>query len=329
MKLDFIKIHGAGNDFIVVDDLSREIELTPEQVQALCDRNFGIGADGVILVRPSEHADCTAFMHYYNSDGTLAEMCGNGVRCFAKFLVDHGFVPVAEGATEGSFIADTRAGKRPVSFCVDEEGKLIAATVDMGEPRFAPEQIPTILPANTVVDIITNDIATREEKIVCLDQSNSSFLDSIRALTGSIRMICVNMGNPHLVVFLEDSVDLYSYDVDSKGSLFGENRQLFPEGTNVEFAIIESLGSRTDMSKEGVIEPTHIKMRVWERGCGETLACGTGACATAVAAVLFMGAQQACVLQVLGGILYIEWRTDNHVYLTGPAETVYHGSIEI
>ena len=144
MKLEFTKFHGIGNDFIFVDDLSQEIDLRPEQVAFLCDRHKGIGADGVILVRPSTNPDCTAYMHYINSDGSLAQMCGNGVRCFAKYLVDRGYVK----QNEGSFLADTLSGPKSISFTVDEDSRLDFATVDMGRPILSPEAIPTKLEAN-------------------------------------------------------------------------------------------------------------------------------------------------------------------------------------
>ena len=144
MELSFTKLNGAGNDFVFVDDFSSEIELTTSQVSWLCDRHFGIGADGVILVRPSVRPECAAYMHYINSDGTLAQMCGNGVRCFAKFLVDRGYVQ----ASDGSFVADTLAGPKPISFTVDDEGKMTQATVDMGHPILEPSEVPVHAKAN-------------------------------------------------------------------------------------------------------------------------------------------------------------------------------------
>jgi diaminopimelate epimerase len=338
VKLDFIKIHGAGNDFIVVDDFSSEIELTPSQVQLLCDRHFGIGADGVILVRPSVHSDCAAYMHYINSDGSLAEMCGNGVRCFAKFLVDFGFVQAAEGAHGGSFIADTRAGKRPISFELDATGKLVNASIDMGEPIFAPEQIPTSLPATSSVELVLGEGLTRTEAVVHLEQSNMSLLGDAQTVlessltaegTQALQMVCVNMGNPHAVIFLDGGVDLESYDVAAMGSLLEKNRVLFPEGTNVEFAVLAAEPHAEYEAGTQEENVSTITMRVWERGCGETLACGTGACATAVAAMLFKRAQRSCILHLRGGDLHIEWRNDNHVYMTGPARSVYQGSIDV
>jgi len=351
MQLDFIKIHGTGNDFIVVDDLSEEIELTATQVQKLCDRHFGIGADGVILVRPSKHADCTAYMHYINSDGSLAEMCGNGVRCFAKFLVDLGFVNLKEGERNeagercGFFIADTKAGKRPVHFTVDENGRLVSATVNMGEPRFAPQDIPTTMPATEKTAIAQPDGTKVLEDVVHLSGNMASdmvvlesgpvagFVDVIAAARLSLpdikSLTCVSMGNPHLVIFLDESVDLSAYEIALPGALLEKNAELFPEGTNVEFAIL----APHMVCGEGIVlgsdDSAHIQMRVWERGCGETLACGTGACATAVAAAVFENVQRRAVVHLPGGELTVEWRLDNQVYLTGPAQMVFQGSVEL
>jgi diaminopimelate epimerase len=354
MKLDFTKIHGAGNDFIMVDDLSDEIELTPEQVQHLCDRHFGIGADGVILIRPSKHADCAAFMDYRNSDGTLAEMCGNGVRCFAKYLVDKGFVQ----ASDGRFIADTLAGKRPINFEVDGKGQLIQATVDMGEPAFAPERIPTTLAANTTVGHVAvhPDGAESGEAAAPLGGVDPSETVVAEALVetpiGTVQLTCVSMGNPHAVVFLdclgsevaaEFVADPHSFDISAVGP-FLETHPLFPQKVNAEFAVV-ARGSASNAQPRvpestqthapahgGMQEGTHaIIMRVWERGVGETLACGTGACATAVAAMITgrLGDAREVTLKLLGGDLYIQWHPNNHVLMTGPATTVYEGSIEL
>ena len=307
MELFFTKMHGAGNDFVFIDDLSEDLELTVDQVRFICDRHFGIGADGVILVRPSKNSDCAAYMHYINDDGSLAEMCGNGVRCFAKYLVDKGFVP----ASEGRFIADTLAGKRPISFEVDDGGKLIQATVDMGEPALAPECIPTTLQATfTITRLIQQSGELREEPAVI-----DSVLDTP---LGALAFTCVNMGNPHAVTFIDDISELDFYNV---GPALVKN-EAFPEQANIEFAEVINAGSDD--------EPAELRMRVCERGVGETLACGTGTCATVVAAVITerIAARKANV-HLLGGTLYIEWLNNNHVMMTGPAATVYEGTIEL
>ena len=285
MRYDFAKLNGIGNDFVMIEDLDDEILLTPEQITALCDRHFGIGGDGVIIVKPSPRPECAAYMDYYNSDGTRAQMCGNGVRCFAKFLVDRGIVdPKA-----GSFVADTLSGPKPISFTLDADGKLAQATVDMGAPILEPAQVPTTFGG-------TETPYGR----VALDAD--FFIDG-----HALRFTCVSMGNPHAVTFVDKKgLEL----VDSLGPLV-ENCEAFPEGTNVEFAHVDG-----DV----------IRMRVWERGCGETLACGTGACAVAVACVLNGLTEDEVTVKLLGGDLKIKWdREKDTVYMTGPAEVVFDG----
>ncbi len=306
MQLYFNKIHGIGNDFIVIDDLSNELELDSEQVAWLCDRHFGIGADGVILVRPPIRSGSIAYMHYINADGTLAEMCGNGIRCMAKYLVDKGFV--TSGAEE--FVADTLAGPRPIWFETDGEGKMTRATVDMGMPAFEPTAIPTSLSATNEVVVKTNGQEVRQYAV----------LDSvIPTAMGELSFSCVNMGNPHAVTFLSSdfAADPMELDIKAIGPQL-ETHSVFPEKANIEFAAVlrEPDGDR-------------IIMRVWERGCGETLACGTGACATAVAAAITGRAGRKATVQLLGGELEIEWLENNHVMMTGPAMIVFEGTIKI
>ncbi len=289
MRYDFAKLNGIGNDFVMIEDLDDEILLTPEQITALCDRHFGIGGDGVIIVKPSPRPECAAYMDYYNSDGTRAQMCGNGVRCFAKFLVDRGIV----NPKAGSFVADTLSGPKPISFTLDADGKLAQATVDMGAPILEPAQVPTTFGG-------TETPYGR----VALDAD--FFIDG-----HALRFTCVSMGNPHAVTFVDKKgLEL----VDSLGPLV-ENCEAFPEGTNVEFAHVDG-----DV----------IRMRVWERGCGETLACGTGACATAVAAHICGYTPRKVTLELIGGTLQIEWReSDGHVLMTGPAAQSFTGTVEI
>lgn len=300
--IDFAKLHGLGNDFIFIDDLSSEVNLTDDEVRALCDRHFGIGADGVILVRPSEDADCVAYMHYINADGTLAQMCGNGVRCFAKYLVDRGFV----NESEASLVADTLAGPKRITFERDDSGRLASATVDMGNPILMPESIPTNLDAN----------ATFEDMPCVLDE----LIDSP---WGTFAFTCVSMGNPHAICFLDDldaldpslfvdkaTRSLDSLDLDRIGAFF-ESHDAFPEKANIEFAHIDADG---------------IHMRVYERGCGETLACGTGACATDVAAALTGRAGKHNKILLRGGALDIDWAEDGHVLMTGPAIESFTGT---
>lgn len=306
MELTFYKMHGLGNDFVFVDDMDRTIELTDEQVAFLCDRHFGIGGDGVILVRPSERPECAGYMHYINSDGTLAQMCGNGVRCFAKFLVDHGYVD----PNAGSLVADTLAGPKPIRFEVDENGLMTKATVDMGEPILEPAVVPVALEANAETEL---GVAFVKE-------------GAIESPWGPFAFTCVSMGNPHAVTFIDDfdalpdelfkGVEVKSldtFDVDLVGAYY-EKHSAFPEKANIEFACLTENG---------------IAMRVFERGCGETLACGTGTCATNVSAALTGRAGRENDVTLRGGVLHISWEADNHIMMTGAAATSFSGTITL
>lgn len=306
MELSFAKLNGLGNDFIFMDDRNCAIDPTEAQVKALCDRHFGIGADGVILVRPPKEAGSVAYMHYINADGTLAQMCGNGVRCFAKYLVDRGIAD----AEAGILTADTMAGPRRISFAVDEVGRMRTATVDMGEPILDPPCVPTTLAANAATD--EGAPFTKEVPV------DSPW--------GAFAFTCVSMGNPHAVCFIEDwstlpdplftdpaDKRLGTFRVDEVGGHF-EGCAAFPEKANVEFACIA---------------PDGFSMRVFERGCGETLACGTGACATFVAAVLTGRAQASGRVHLLGGDLDIRWDGRGPVLMTGPAEEAFSGIVEL
>ncbi len=305
MKLDFIKLNGLGNDFVFVDDMDRSIELTPNQVAYLCDRHFGIGGDGVVLVRPSSRPECAAYMHYINSDGTLAEMCGNGVRCFTKFLVDNGYVD----PRSGSYVADTKRGPLPIAFELDSDGKMSVASVDMDEPILDPVAVPTTLKATSI----------SEQGIPFVKEAE------VVSPWGSFAFTCVSMGNPHAICFFDDieslpdewflteAKSLDSFDLNRIGAFF-ENHGVFPAKTNVEFIVPADDG---------------LHMRVYERGCGETLACGTGACASLVAAVLTGRSDRTNKVHLRGGTLHITWKADNHVVMTGPAAQSFVGSVEL
>jgi diaminopimelate epimerase len=277
MDLRFTKMQGCGNDFIVVDDLASEWDFDEEAVQLLCDRHFGIGADGLILVRPATDLTADFLMLYHNADGSPAEMCGNGVRVFAKHLSDTGRV------TGDTLAVQTLGGVKRIEIVRDEHGAFCLARVDMGAPVLAAAGIPTTLAGDPVVDA---PVA----------------MDSDR-----VRVTCVSMGNPHAVVWVSD-VD--EARVDTLGPLL-ETAPVFPRRTNVEFA--------------QVVAPDRIRLRVWERGVGETLACGTGACATLVAAVLTGRTGRHATVELPGGDLDIEWAEDGRVLMTGPAETVFSG----
>lgn len=287
-RIEFAKLHGAGNDFIFIEDLDDALDLGKQQVAALCDRHFGIGADGVIVVKPPRDPANDGFMHYMNSDGTLAQMCGNGIRCFAKYLVDRNLV---RDDTHMLRI-ETRAGVKEVSFTTDSGGKLVTATVDMGSPAFEPSLIPAHLEPDSVTPWGDHFIG-------------SALIDSP---FGAMRFACLSMGNPHAIAFVDD---VQALDVETVGAFY-ESCDAFPEKCNIEFAQVTDRG---------------IAMRVYERGCGETLACGTGACATGVAAYLTGRAGLSNDLVLRGGTLHIEYEPGGHVTMTGPAQETFTGTI--
>jgi len=277
MVIEFSKYHGLGNDFILIDNRhDPEPIITPEQAVQVCDRHFGIGADGVIFALPGkEGTEYT--MRIYNSDGSEPEMCGNGIRCLAKFIAD------LEGTSEvnKSYRIDTLAGV--IVAKLESNGEV---TVDMGMPQLMATEIPTTL--NSV-----------EGKVIAqpLEVAEQIWL-----------VTTVSMGNPHCITFVENSEAIA---LEQIGPLF-EHHPVFPQRTNTEF--IE------------VVKPDYIKMRVWERGAGITLACGTGACASVVAGVLNNKCDRNCTVELPGGCLQIEWsQADGRVYMTGPATQVFKG----
>ncbi|XP_078429326.1 diaminopimelate epimerase family protein [Wolffia australiana] len=283
-SIDFVKYQGLGNDFILVDNRdSLEPKVTPEQAVKLCDRNFGVGADGVIFAMPGTNGtDYT--MRIFNSDGSEPEMCGNGVRCFARFISE---INNLQG--RHSFTVHTGAGLIVPE--IQSDGQV---RVDMGQPVLSAQEIPTKLPGNKDGAVIGAELE----------------VDGV-----TWKVTCVSMGNPHCVTFGATGLQhlvVDDLDLASIGPKF-ENHAVFPSRTNTEFV--------------QVISPSHLKMRVWERGAGATLACGTGACAVVVAAVLEGRAERRCVVELPGGPLEIEWRSeDNRIYMTGPAEAVFYGS---
>lgn len=283
MRIEFTKMHGSGNDFVMIEDIDESLDFSPEAVQWFCDRNFGVGGDGLILIRPASSDDADFFMHYYNADGSVAEMCGNGIRCFAKYLVDNGLVP----ETAEDVRVETLGGIKPISFTRGYDGTLYTATVDMGEPVLTPADIPARFEGEQV------------------------FQCPVDTEYGSFEITAVSMGNPHAVIWVDD-VD--SAPVETVGPAI-ETDPRFPAKTNVEFA--QYLGDDT------------IRLRVWERGVGETLACGTGACATLVAATLACIVGRSATIELPGGELLIRWDESGHVFMTGPATTVFTGSVEL
>ena len=275
--MKFTKMHGIGNDYVYVNCFKEEIENPSELARFVSNRNFGVGSDGLILIRPSEKADFQ--MDMYNSDGSQDEMCGNGIRCVGKYVYDYGLTDKTQ------ITVDTLAGIKYLDLTV-EDGKVSKIRVNMGEPILKPELVPVISPEDPAVDI---PIEVKGKKY---------------------NMTCVSMGNPHAVIFMDHVKDL---DIEVIGPYF-ENHTCFPKRTNTEF--VEILYRNT------------VNMRVWERGAGETLACGTGACATAVACVLNDKTEDKITVHLLGGDLQIEWdRETNQIYMTGPATTVFDGEL--
>lgn len=276
--MKFTKMHGCGNDYVYVNGFTEKVADKPKAVVALSDRHFGIGSDGVIFINPSQQADFE--MEMYNADGTRAEMCGNGIRCVGKYVYDHGM-------TDKTSITVESFGKVKYLDLTVENGKVVKVKVNMGKPELTAKDVPVVSVHEQVID----------EEIIVKGKS--------------YRMICVSMGNPHAVVFMDDVEHLA---IEEIGPYF-ENHERFPNRTNTEFV--------------QVIDDSHVKMRVWERGTGETLACGTGCCATAVACVLNHLTGAHVTVQVLGGEIEIYWdQKENLVYMTGPAVTVFEGETE-
>lgn len=278
--IPFVKMHGLGNDFILINNL--EVRLPekdlPHYAQKWCDRHFGIGADGLILIEPSKVANFR--MRIFNPDGSEAEMCGNGIRCFAKYVYDYRLHP------ETLLKVETLSGVHLLKLFVKDK-KVEQVRVDMGEPRFDRKEIP--MRGN--------------------GGSSPVLREKLQAAGRKFEVTCLSMGNPHCVIFV-DNVD--NFPVEKVGPEI-EHHKIFPKRTNVEF--IQPLN------------PNEIKMRVWERGAGETLACGSGASAAVVAGSLNEMTGRRVTVHLLGGDLFVEWTGDNHVYITGPAVEVFRGEI--
>ncbi|MCX4316353.1 MAG: diaminopimelate epimerase [Lachnospiraceae bacterium] len=274
----FTKMHGCGNDYIYVDAAKEMIEHPSDLAIRLSDRHFGIGSDGLILICPSGQADFR--MRMYNADGSEAEMCGNGIRCVAKYVYDKGLTD------KTSISIETGAGVKQLTLHPGANGLIQTVTVDMGTPILDPAQIP-----------------------VCLDHVINQ---PIQVAGREYRITCVSMGNPHAVVFLEDT-DLASFPIEQIGPQF-ECHPCFPKRTNTEFIQL--------------ISRNEIRMRVWERGSGETLACGTGTCASVMAGILNQKTDDRVLVHLLGGDLEIFYdRESGHIQMTGPATTVFEGEI--
>lgn len=277
--MKFTKMQGIGNDYVYVNCFTEKVENPSEMAIKISDRHFGIGSDGLILIKSSDKADFE--MEMYNADGSQGAMCGNGIRCVAKYVYDYGLTD------KTSISVDTKSGIKYLELSV-ENGKVKEVRVNMGAPVLTAEKIPMIYPKEQVLR------------------------EPLNVNQNVYEVTAVSMGNPHVVVYMDNVKDL---DIESVGPYF-EKHRAFPESVNTEFV--------------RVIDTNTVEMRVWERGSGETLACGTGACAVAVASVLNGYTQDHVTVRLLGGDLKIFWdRKENVVYMTGPAEVVFDGEIQL
>ena len=295
--MKFTKMHGCGNDYIYINGFTEKItqEEKPELVRRISDRHFGIGGDGAIFINPSSEADFE--MEMYNADGSRAEMCGNGIRCVAKYVYD-------TGLTNETDISVISCGKIKYLQLFLKEGKVDSVRVNMGAPELAPERIPVLVEAGEKGGM---DRSASDGHV--MKQSGESIVDEPITVQGKeYKMTCVSMGNPHAVVFMDDVTNL---QIEKIGPYF-ENHERFPKRINTEFV--------------KVLDRKTVQMRVWERGTGETLACGTGCCATVVACILNGLTDDTVTVKLLGGEIEITWDRDaNLVYMTGPAATVFEG----
>lgn len=277
--MKFTKMHGCGNDYIYIDGNTEKIAQVnkPELVRRLSDRHFGIGGDGVIFINPSREADFE--MEMYNADGSRAEMCGNGIRCVAKYVFD-------KGLTDKTDISVASCGQVKYLQLFLKEGKVESVRVNMGAPELRAGWIP-----------------------VTMEDGSGCVIDEPVMVQGKeYKMTCVSMGNPHAVIFMDNVTDL---KIEQIGPYF-ENHERFPKRINTEFV--------------KVLDRKTVQMRVWERGTGETLACGTGCCATVVACILNGLTEETVTVKLLGGEILVTWdREANLVYMTGPARTVFEG----
>lgn len=277
--MKFTKMHGIGNDYVYVNCFQEKVDNPSEVAKFVSDRHFGVGSDGLILIKPSQIADCE--MDMYNLDGSQGAMCGNGIRCVAKYVYDYGIVP------KNTLRIATKSGIKELNLTV-ENGKVSLVRVNMGSPILEASKIPVVSDQSQAVN------------------------QPIKVNGHTYYFTGVSMGNPHAVVYLDDVDNL---DIEKIGPAF-EKHPVFPDRVNTEFV--------------KVIDRKTLKMRVWERGSGETLACGTGACAVAVSSILNNLTGEEVTVKLLGGDLKIHWdRLENLVYMTGPATTVFDGEITL
>ena len=287
--MKFTKMHGCGNDYVYVDCTKEVIPNISETAIRVSDRHFGIGSDGLILIKASDVADFE--MDMYNADGSRGKMCGNGIRCVAKYVYDHGLTD------KTTITVNTLSGIKTLKLTV-EDGKVSKVRVDMGEPELIPAQVPVKASVLGLAD-------DRREAIVA---------ERLEIKGRSYDITCVSMGNPHCITFIGE--DVRDFPLEEVGPVF-EKHELFPERVNTEFI--------------NVIDKDHLRMRVWERGSGETISCGTGTCASVVAAVLngFCKRGEEVEVQIRGGKLYDTYLANGEVQMKGPATTVFDGEIDV
>ncbi|WP_302630403.1 diaminopimelate epimerase [uncultured Eubacterium sp.] len=277
--MEFTKMHGCGNDYVYVNGFTNKIENPNKLSEIVSNRNFGIGSDGLIVINPSDVADFK--MSMYNADGSEGKMCGNGIRCVAKYVYDN------KMTDKTTITVETLSGIKTLVLDVEDE-KVKTVRVNMGTPILKSKDVPVVSDKEQVID------------------------EPIKVNDKEYRITCVSMGNPHAVTFIDDTDSL---EIEKIGPLF-ENNEIFPDRVNTEFI--------------QVVDRNNIKMRVWERGSGETLACGTGACASVVACVLNGLTENKVTVSLLGGDLFIEYnQEENVVYMTGPATISFTGNIEV
>jgi diaminopimelate epimerase len=277
--MKFTKMQGIGNDYIYINCFEEKVEDPSKLSVRLSDRHFGIGSDGIILIKPSDTADCA--MDIYNADGSQAMMCGNGIRCVGKFVYERGIVK------KEVLRVDTMSGVKTLNLDI-QNGRVISVTVDMGVPCFIAKEIPAVFSKDEIID------------------------EPVTVDSKEYRITCVSMGNPHCIIFVED---VNRIEIEKIGPEF-ECSELFPKRANIEFIQI--------------MNNHEIKMRVWERGSGETWACGTGACAAVAACAVNNKTVRQVKVHLKGGNLDIDWddKTDS-IYMKGPAEFVFDGTVEI
>ena len=304
--MKFTKMHGCGNDYVYVDGGKENVpsEKKSKVAQMVSDRHFGIGSDGIIFINPVADDDIDFEMEMYNADGSRSEMCGNGIRCVAKYVYD-------KKLTDKTKLTIVSAGKKKyIDLKIGSDGLVETVKVDMGAP---------ILDSASVPVSVSDELLSKDNKkyeTLSKEYGKLTVDVPIEVAGKTWHMTCVSMGNPHCVVFLPENEDLANFDIEAVGPLF-ENHSVFPNRTNTEFVKID--------------DKNNVHMRVWERGTGETLACGTGCCATTVACILNGLTDTEVTVHVLGGDIKCSWdkKPESPVIMEGPATTVFEGEIEI